>query len=103
MRSIRGSSRRDADDTDGEASRPRTTLHEAAHKTALVDPDAGGQGTAKAPSFNEAAHKLEDWSAFRGEQQKDRLKGTSRSGGRATRATADAPLAGCLIAVGREL
>jgi KUP system potassium uptake protein len=63
MRLFRGSLRSDGGANGGEAPRRSATLHEAAHKTDVVRPNGDGRGSTKVRSFNEAAHKLEDWPA----------------------------------------
>jgi hypothetical protein len=70
MSSIRGSRRRGVSAIDGEVTRPRSTLHEAAHKSdVLVADNAEPQTATKVRSFNEAAHKLEEWPPFHEEPQ----------------------------------
>ncbi len=64
MRSLRGSARQGVGEVDGEATRPRSTLHEAAHKTDVIDADGNGQTATKVRSFNEAAHKLDELPAY---------------------------------------
>src|SRR5579859_3822751 len=71
MKLLRGSTRHDLGETDGEATRQRSTLNEAAHKTAVIAPDGDGEAPTKVKSFNEAAHKLEDWPGY-GEPSDDR-------------------------------
>ena len=65
MSLIRGSTRQGVSEIDGEVTRRRSTLHEAAHKSdVLVADDPESQAATKLRSFNEAAHKLEDWPPF---------------------------------------
>ena len=70
MKRVRRSRGQGIGDVDGEATRRRSTLHEAAHKTEVIAPDGdgeavlkldgNGQTATKGRSFNEAAHKLEE-------------------------------------------
>ncbi len=71
MKLLRGSARH-VGDIDGEATRQRPTLNEAAHKTAVIAPDGNGDAATKGRTFNEAAHKLEDWPAYGEPDERDR-------------------------------